>query len=339
MTAAELIESWIVNLEGEHARLLESGQDAPITASQGRLVRTTGGLHQYEFVVPNGVRMPIDLPISLVPADDTDTTEGIVLCQTGQSILVQLVDHLGSEGPSVTLVPDQAGLVGTAVARLKEILTKPDLYHLGPAERLAALLQMPAVEVGTSSASSSVFTTVWSDDRAVRRQKLGALAMDLVRANKRILLLSPSHEASDELVGMVGRTMKAGGLNPRTWVTRYELPIVPQAAGLDLQELGFEAQMHQFYAKSQGDKASLRQKYDRFRELAPFLSQKEAKQRDLDEVRLLEWRLVTQFREFQVKLAGVDTTLKEFETLPLFQRLAMQAVGKNVDSLKQYRAL
>jgi hypothetical protein len=138
---------------------------------------------------------------------------------------------------------------------------------------------------------------------------------------------------------MVGRTMKAGGLNPRTWVTRYELPIVPQAAGLDLQELGFEAQMHQFYAKSQGDKASLRQKYDRFRELAPFLSQKEAKQRDLDEVRLLEWRLVTQFREFQVKLAGVDTTLKEFETLPLFQRLAMQAVGKNVDSLKQYRAL
>lgn len=339
MTAAELIESWIVNLEGEHARLLESGQDAPITASQGRLVRTTGGLHQYEFVVPNGVRMPIDLPISLVPADDTDTTEGIVLCQTGQSILVQLVDHLGSEGPSVTLVPDQAGLVGTAVARLKEILAKPDLYHLGPAERLAALLQMPAVEVGTSSASSSVFTTVWSDDRAVRRQKLGALAMDLVRANKRILLLSPSHEASDELVGMVGRTMKAGGLNPRTWVTRYELPIVPQAAGLDLQELGFEAQMHQFYAKSQGDKASLRQKYDRFRELAPFLSQKEAKQRDLDEVRLLEWRLVTQFREFQVKLAGVDTTLKEFETLPLFQRLAMQAVGKNVDSLKQYRAL
>ncbi len=339
MTAAELIESWIVNLEGEHARLLESGQDAPITASQGRLVRTTGGLHQYEFVVPNGVRMPIDLPISLVSADDTDTTEGIVLCQTGQSILVQLVDHLGSEGPSVTLVPDQAGLVGTAVARLKEILTKPDLYHLGPAERLAALLQMPAVEVGTSSASSSVFTTVWSDDRAVRRQKLGALAMDLVRANKRILLLSPSHEASDELVGMVGRTMKAGGLNPRTWVTRYELPIVPQAAGLDLQELGFEAQMHQFYAKSQGDKASLRQKYDRFRELAPFLSQKEAKQRDLDEVRLLEWRLVTQFREFQVKLAGVDTTLKEFETLPLFQRLAMQAVGKNVDSLKQYRAL
>ena len=339
MTAVELIESWIVNLEAEQARLIETGQDAPAMASQGRLVRTTGGLHLYEFIVPGEVRLSIDLPVSLVPADDTDTTEGIILRQTGQSLLVQLVDHLGSEIPSSTLVPDHAGLVGTAAARLKEILAKPNLYHLGPAERLAALLQMPIGEVETFSANSSVFTTLWSDDRALRRQRLGSLAMDLVRANKRILLLSPGHDDSDELVGMVGRTMKAGGLNPRTWVTRYELPLVSQAAGLDLHELSFEAQMHQFYAKSQGDKATLKRKYDRFRELTPFLAQKDAKQKDLDEVRLLEWRLVTQFRELQVKLAGVETTLKEFETLPLFQRLAMQTVGKNVESLKQYRAL
>ena len=339
MTAVELIESWIVNLEAEQARLIETGQDAPAMASQGRLVRTTGGLHLYEFIVPGEVRLPIDLPVSLVLADDTDMTEGIVLRQTGQSILVQLVDHLGSEIPSGTLVPDQAGLVGTAAARLKEILVKPDRYHLGPVERMAALLQLPAGEVETFAANSSVFTTLWSDDRALRRQRLGSLAMDLVRANKRILLLSPGHDDSDELVGMVGRTMKAGGLNPRTWVTRYELPLVSQAAGLDLHELSFEAQMHQFYAKSQGDKATLKRKYDRFRELTPFLAQKDAKQKDLDEVRLLEWRLVTQFRELQVKLAGVDTTLKEFETLPLFQRLAMQTVGKNVESLKQYRAL
>ncbi|MDH4155236.1 MAG: hypothetical protein OEV01_15760 [Nitrospira sp.] len=339
MTAVELIESWIANLEAERARLVETGQDAPVVASQGRFVRTTGGLHLYEFLVPNEVRLPLDIPVSLIPVDDTDTTEGIVLRQKGQSILIQLVDHLGSDVPSVTLVPDQAGLVGMAAARLKDILAKPDVYHIGPTERLAALLQMPTGEVETFSVNSSVFTTLWSDDRALRRQKLGSLVMDLVRANKRILLLSPNHEDSDELIGMVGRTMKAGGLNPRTWVTRYELPMVLQAAGLELQELGFEAQMQQFYAKSQGDKASLKQKYDRFRELAPFLAQKEAKQRDLDEVRLLEWRLVTQFRELQVKLAGVDTTLKEFETLPLFQRLAMQTVGKNVDSLKQYRAL
>ena len=62
----------------------------------------------------------------------------------------------------------------------------------------------------------------------------------------------------------MARTMKAGGLNHKTWITRYELPIASQAGGIDLHPLGFEAQMHQFYAKSQGNKASLKHKYDRF---------------------------------------------------------------------------
>lgn len=339
MTGTELIEWWITRLEADRVRLTETGQDAPVVASQGRLVHTTGGLHLYEFIVPADVQLSVDLPVSVVPADEADTTEGVVLQQAGNSLSVQLVDALGCDVPSVTLVPDQAGLVSTSASRLKDMLAKPDLYHLGPTERLASLLQMQEVEAEAFPSASSVFTTAWSDDRSVRRQKLGNLAMELVRANKRILLISPDHLACDEMVGMVGRTMKAGGLNHTTWITRYELPIASKAGGIDLHELGFEAQMHQFYAKSQGNKASLKHKYDRFRELAPFLSQKEAKQKDLDEVRLLEWRLVTQLRDLQVKMADVQKMLKDFEHLPLFQRLTMQAVGKNAASLKQYCAL
>ena len=339
MTATELIESWITLLEAERDRLAHTGQDSLVMASYGRLVGTTGGLHLYEFVVPADASLRIDLPVSVIPADEADTTEGIVLRYTGKSLLVQLVDGLGSEVPSVTLVPDETGLVSTAVARLKEVLAKPDLYHLGPTERLAVLLQLPAGEVERFSSAASIFTTLWSDDRALRRQQLGNLATELIRANKRILLISPDHDACDEMVGTVGRTVKAGGLNYRTWITRYELPLASQAAGLELHELGFEAQMHQFYAKSQGDKASLKHKYDRFRELTPFLSRKEAKQKDLDEVRLLEWRLVTHMRELQVRMADAQKTLKDFENLPLFQRLALQAVGKNAESLTQYCAL
>ena len=59
---------------------------------------------------------------------------------------------------------------------------------------------------------------------------------------------------------------------------------------MPLSDLGFEAQMHQFYAKSRAEKATLRKKYDRFRELTPLLTYKAEKQRDLDEVKLLEWR-------------------------------------------------
>lgn len=339
MTATELIEWWIARLEAEQARLIETGHDTSVVASQGRLVQTTGGLYLYEFIVPPDVHLPVDLPVSVVPADEADTTEGIVLRQAGNSLSVQLVDAIGREVPSVTLVPDQAGLVSTSAFRLKDMLAKPDLYHLGPAERLASLLQAQEVEAVTIPSASSVFTTVWSDDRSIRRQKLGNLAMELIRANKRILLISPDHQECDEIVGTVGRIMKAGGLNHKTWITRYELPLASQAGGVDLHELGFEAQMHQFYAKSQGDKASLKHKYDRFRELAPFLSQKEAKQKDLDEVRLLEWRLVTQLRDLQVRMADIRKLREEFESLPLFQRLRMQAVGKNAESLKQYRAL
>ncbi|MDF0651905.1 MAG: AAA domain-containing protein [Nitrospira sp.] len=339
MTATDLIESWINRLEAEQVRLSEKEQDAPVVASQGRLVQTVGGLHLYEFIVPATVQLSVDLPVSIVPADEADTTEGIVLRQTGNNILVQLVDALGAEVPSVTLIPDQVGLVSTSASRLKEMLAKPDLYHLGPTERLASLLQMPEVEVAAFPSASSVFSTVWSDDRSFRRQKLANLTMELIRANKRILLISPAHQECDEMVGIVGRTMKAGGLNHKTWITRYELPIAAQAGGVNLHELGFEAQMHQFYAKSQGDKASLKHKYDRFREIAPFLALKEAKQQDLDEVRLLEWRLVTRLRDLQVRMADVRKTLDEFDNLPLFQRLAMQAVGKNAESLKQYCVL
>src|SRR6185312_11938294 len=129
MSATELIELWTTRLEAERVRLTETGQDAPVVASQGRLVQTTGGLHLYEFIVPDDVQLSVDLPVSVIPADEADTTEGIVLRQIGNRVYVQLVDPLGRDVPSVTLVPDQAGLVGTSASRLKDMLTKPDLYH------------------------------------------------------------------------------------------------------------------------------------------------------------------------------------------------------------------
>jgi hypothetical protein len=336
MTAHELIEAWSTGLEAERVRLAESGQEAPILASQGRLLQTVGGLHLYEFVLPADVVLCGDLPVSVVPPDEEETTEGIVLHQTGNSTFVQLVDNLGSDVPSVTLVPDLAGLRSTSASRLREMLAKPDLFHFGPTERLASLLQMPEVDARAVPAASSVFATVWMDDRSQRRQKLASLAVELIRANKRILFLIPSHQECDEAVGQVAQTIKAGGLNYRMWITRYELSMTTQAGGISLHELGFEAQMHQFLAKSQADKASLKSKYDRFRALVPLLAQKEAKQKDLDEVRSLEWRLVTQLRELQVRMAEAEAALKQFENLSLFQRLAMQALGKNQESLKQY---
>jgi hypothetical protein len=339
MTARELIDLWRVRLESERRHISEAGQDAPVVASEGRLLQTVGALHVYEFLLPSGVTLSTDLPVSIVPSDDTEPTEGLVLSQTGNRALVQVMDAIGTVSVSVTLVPDLNGLLETSARRLKEMVAKADAYNLGPAERLVPFLLMPESGTSLPSGASSVLTTVWQEDRSSRRQKLASLAMELIRANKRVLLLSPDHNESDDLASLMARTMKAGGLSYRMWISRYEMPLTSQSGGINLHELGFEAQMHQFYAKSRAEKASLRRKYERFRELTPFLAYKGQKQKDLDEVRLLEWRLLTQLSELQAKTAAALATLAEYENLPLLRRLSMQAVGKNVESLHQYRAL
>ena len=339
MTAKTLIESCVARLQGERQRASEIEQETSLAATKGRRIYTVGDLHLYEFTVPAGASLVVDLPLSILPSDETEPTEGVVLRQTGRTLLVQVLDKLGDPVPPVTLVPDLAGLLSMSAKRLEDMITKADAYNLGPAERLAPLFQ-PGGQGGRQlPTASAVLTTVWSEDRLLRRQQLAGLAMDLIRANKRILLLSPDHQESDEVVGIIARSMKVGGLSYKTWICRYEMPILPESSGIGLQELGFEAQMHRFYAQSQAEKASLRRKYERFRELAPLMTYKAQKQKDLDEVWMLEWRLVTRLRDLQAKLAEVEKVSAEYETLPLFQRLAMQAVGKNVDSLKEYRVL
>ncbi|HEY7764895.1 MAG TPA: AAA domain-containing protein [Aestuariivirgaceae bacterium] len=337
MTVRDLIETWALHLEAERHRIADEGLDAPVSGVNGRRLRTVGELHVYEFILPSGIAFPVDLPLSIVPSDDNEPTEGLVLNQSGRTVITQVVDALGATVPSLTLVPDHAGLLDTSVRRLREMITKSDAYHLGPSERLASLLTAPEEAGPSTAASSSVLTAIWQDDALLRQQKLATVAIELIRANKRILMLSPDHNAADELAGVVARSMKAGGLTYKTWISRYELALAAQAAGIGLHELGFEAQMHQFYAKARANKASLRKKYERFRELTPLLAYKRQKQKDLDEVRLLEWRLLTHLSELQAKIKEVASTLGEYEGLPLLRRLSMQAVGKNVDSLRQYQ--
>jgi hypothetical protein len=221
------------------------------------------------------------------------------------------------------------------------MLAQPDAYRLGPADRLVPLLEAATgMEESTGAGTgSSIITNVWADDLSVRRQRLAVLAIELIRANKRILVVCPDHRAADALVGAIARAMKAVGLMYKTWVSRYEMALAQQLEGIGIQELGFEAQMHQFYANSHADKAALRRKYDRFRELTPVLAYKRQKQKDLDEVRLLEWRLLTQVGDLQAKIKEVNATLAEYENLPLFRRLSLQAFGKNVESLHQYLEL
>ena len=304
-------------------------------------MHTIGTLHLYEMTLPEGSSIEHDTPLSIIPSDNMEPTEGVVLGGQNNVALVQTFDAIGQSYADATVVPDRAGLLATSAKRLRNMLAQPDAYRLGPTDRLAPLLEAPTGEGerSGSDAGSSILTTIWADELSVRRQRLAVLAIELIRANKRILAVCPDHHAADALVGTIARAMKAVGLTYKTWVSRYEMALAQQIEGIGIQELGFEAQMHQFYAKSRADKAALRRKYDRFRELTPVLAHKKQKQKDLDEVRLLEWRLLTQHSDLQAKIADVNATLAEYENLPLLKRLSLQVVGKNVESLHQYLEL
>jgi hypothetical protein len=341
MTARDLLETWALRLESEQKRVGGIELDQPIHHVTCALKYTIGTLHLYELTLPPGSSIERDTPVSLIPSDDMEPTEGIVLGGQGNVILAQTFDTIGQSCADATVVPDRAGLLATSAKRLRGMLAQPDAYRLGPADRLAPLLEATtgAEEPSGIGTGSSILTTVWADDLSVRRQRLAVLAIELIRANKRILVVCPDHQNADALVGTIARAMKAAGLTYKTWVTRYEMALAQQVEGIGIQELGFEAQMHQFYAKSRADKAALRRKYERFRELTPVLAYKGQKQKDLDEVRLLEWRLMTQLTDLQTKIKDVNATLAEYENLPLFRRLSLQAVGKNVESLHQYLEL
>jgi hypothetical protein len=125
----------------------------------------------------------------------------------------------------------------------------------------------------------------------------------------------------------------------KSLLSRYEMPVREESGGVLLNELSFENHMHQFYAKANANKTALRKKYDRFRELTPILAYKRDKQKDLNEVKLLEWRLLTELSEWQGKIKHIDSIVAEYEAIPIWKRIAMQTAGKNVKTLGEYRVL
>lgn len=339
MTLTALLQYYSRRLAEEGRSLAARGADAPIASPTGRQMSAVGTLFLYRFDLPAGAALPEDLPVSIVPGDtagDIEPTEGVVIGCEGGAALIQTYESLGQNvGPS-TIVPDGAGLCQTASKRLAEMAAHADRFTLGPAERLVPWLHPEHSARAQTAPESAAFTTFWSEDLAARRNKLVTLAVTLARNNKRLLIVSPDHRRSDEITGQIARALKHAPLPYKSLVTRYEMPVAQTVAGIALGEVGFEAQMHQFYAKSRADKATLRRKYERFRELTPLLAYKAEKQRDLNEVRLLEWRLITQITDLQDKIKENHDTLAAYESLPLMKRLAMQAVGKNPASLLEY---
>jgi hypothetical protein len=342
MKLDELLTQSATQLIAEREIAISQGLDAPLDIPHAHHIGKAGSLHLYSCEVLPGSKIIADVPITLLPGNDMEATEGYLLGWLNGALIIQTFDHVGLTLEHCTLIPDTSGFLETGAARLSDMATKPDSFTLGPADRLVPWLH-PCPLANTANARdnipTTVLTTIWGDDRSFRWTKLTTLIVDQVRKNKRILLVAPDHETVDTLTGAVARALKMAALPHHSILCRYELALTREAATMPIHELGYEAQMYQFYAKANAKKVALRKKYDRFRELTPILAYKRDKQKDLNEVKLLEWRLLTQLSDWQGKVKGIDKILADYDALPIWKRMGMQFAGKNVDTLAEYRVI
>src|SRR4029078_8076294 len=139
MTARELIEHWAARLTAEQAQLGTAQGDRPLTPVSGRLLETVGTLYLYEFWLPPDGVLATDIPVSVVPDDEIEPAEGLVLsCKDGVA-LVQTFDARGTTVMNATIVPDRGGFLLRAAERFAHMLAQPDSYRLGPSDPLVSL--------------------------------------------------------------------------------------------------------------------------------------------------------------------------------------------------------
>jgi len=342
MKLLELLPHYAQQLKEERETAMGHGLDAPFEIPRARHIRTAGSLHLYALELPEGKSLVPDVPVTILPSSDLDPTEGYVVGQQDHETLILTGEAFGQSVEHCTVIPDTLGYLETASSRLMEMALKPESFTLGPAERLVPWFDLnpqAADPHARDTVSASVLTTIWGEEQTNRWAKLGPLLVELIRKNKRILMMAPDHPTTDKLTSFMARALRNAALPIKSLLSRFEIPIGEESGGVLLHELGFEKHMHQFYAKANAHKTALRKKYDRFRELTPILAYKRDKQKDLNEVKLLEWRLLTELSEFQNKIKHIDTLVAEYEAIPIWKRLAMQAAGKNVETLGEYRQL
>jgi hypothetical protein len=236
---------------------------------------------------------------------------------------------------------DSSGISVKVRQRLEDILHHPNTYYFSAADRLVPWVapeQATLDPAFRSTTVTSVLTPIWSPDRQVRHAKLSGAMTELIKSNKRVLLIAPDNTTLDEMLVACAKALRGAGLQYRSFLCRYEPPSAA-VGGINLRELSFDAQIAAFLGKAQSDKAGLRRKLTRYLELAPILHYKAEKQKDLDEVRHLEWRLLSALGDVQASIKRLETTAAVYDTLPIWHRLGMQVVGTNLDSMQENCAL
>ena len=171
MKLYDLLNLATIQLNSEREVAMSRGLDAPLEIAQARHLRTVGSLHLYSCDVPPGSTFLPDIPVTLLPGNDMEPTEGYLLGWQNGSLILQTFDHVGQTLNRCTLIPDTSGFLETGATRLADMASKPDSFTLGPAERLVPWLDPEPLSNQTAARDSiptTVLTTIWGDTRQNR---------------------------------------------------------------------------------------------------------------------------------------------------------------------------
>src|SRR5437879_12737702 len=140
---------------------------------------------------------------------------------------------------------------------MENLLRRPSFSHFRAADRLLPV-EAPDTPVTDptlrSTIVTSVLTTIWDADRAARRTRLAAVVTELVKANKRVLLIAPDNRTLTEALLAAAKGLRGAGLQYRSFLCCYDPPSIASEGGLNLRDLIFDAQVSAFLGKSQSDK-------------------------------------------------------------------------------------
>ena len=136
MKLPELLTHCAQQLQHEREAAMDQGLDAPIDIPQARHIRTAGSLHHYALVLPEGQRLLLDVPVTILPSDGLEPTEGYVMGQLNHETYILTLDSMGKNPQNCTLIPDTSGYLETVAGRLTDMASKPEAFTLGPTERL-----------------------------------------------------------------------------------------------------------------------------------------------------------------------------------------------------------
>ena len=298
-----------------------------------RLVASSPTIWVYSCNWDHAIPIAEEVPVTVRMQGPQAPTDGRVVGYDDDTLWLGVRNNLGAVTRPVYVRLDVNSLFLALADRFRDIERNHHSVSNRPVGRL--LSNDGHIHNNESSPRIQMVTT---PNVAARHEKVKDIVLDGLRKNNRMLLTSAHNRDLDESLVAIVRAMRMEGLSYSTLVTRYPALVLEGKGTTDLRELAFEQQLRTNADGVRSDQATLRSLYHRYQKLVPRVAFAQEKTQDLEEIEVLEDRILDQISTLERKDTDLRIHVETYEDLPLWQRLSMQIGGKNPPTMKKMRS-